>query len=389
MSKNIRRDKLVVVSDSAVYKEPDGTYSAFEPVVRELEALCEIFDEIVWLGSITKSRKLALAVPKKKKIKIVSLPATTRSTSFFNKLYIILNYPVFIFKILKHINKAKYVHSRAPSHPAMITIVFSLFDRKRRYWHKYAGNWAEVNPPLGYKWQRSLLKGAHYSNIRVTVNGSWGDRNHVYAFENPCLYESERVAAAENAAQKDYNGELTMIYVGTIEYPHKGILQILDAIEQGLVPDRIKTFYIVGNGVLKSMIEERIANIKNVQVVLLGHMNRAQLDEYYRKSHIIILPTVASEGFPKVIAEGAAYGCIPAVTGISALSQYIKDGDNGVVIDSQAPEDISKALHKLLDNPEIKKISNNAVEMGKKFTYEYYTKRINEEIFFEADNNLQ
>jgi len=267
--------------------------------------------------------------------------------------------------------------------------VFSLFDRKRRYWHKYAGNWAEVNPPLGYKWQRSLLKRAHYDNIKVTVNGSWGDRNHVYAFENPCLYESERVAAAENAAQKDYNGELTMIYVGTIEYPHKGILQILDAIEQGLVPDRIKTFYIVGNGVLKSMIEERIANIKNVQVVLLGHMNRAQLDEYYRKSHIIILPTVASEGFPKVIAEGAAYGCIPAVTGISALSQYIKDSDNGIIIDRQAPEDISKALHKLLDNPEIKKISNNAVDMGKKFTYEYYTKRIDEEIFFEADNNLQ
>lgn len=386
MSENISRDKLLVVSDSAVYRESDGTYSAFEPVVRELEALCDIFDEIVWLGSVTKKRKLAMAVPKNKKIKIVTLPATTRSTSFFNKLYILLNYPVFVYRILKHISKAKYVHSRAPSHPAMIAIVFSLFDRKRKYWHKYAGNWAEVDPPLGYRWQRALLKKAHYNNVKVTVNGAWGDKSHVYAFENPCLYESERIAAAQNAAQKDYSGELTMIYVGTIEYPHKGILQILDAIEMGLVPEQIKTFYIVGNGVLKSVIEERIAKIKTLRIELLGHMNRAQLDEYYRKSHIIILPTVASEGFPKVIAEGAAYGCIPVVTGISALSQYIKDEENGIIIKSQLPEDISNALYRLVDNAGIIEISNNAVEMGKKFTYEYYTRRIDKEIFLEVDS---
>ena len=389
MSKDLSKRTLLVISDSMVYKEKDGTYSAFEPVVREMEGLCKIFDEIIWLGSISKIRTHALTVPKSDKIKIVPITSTFKYTGFINKLYILLHYPIFIYTILKYISKTKYVHSRAPSHPAIIAIIYSLYDRKRKYWHKYAGNWAEVDPPRQYKVQRSMLKKAHYDNIKVTVNGAWGDKDHVYAFENPCIYERERIAAASSAAAKNYRGDLTMIFVGSIAYPHKGILKILDAIEQDLIPDRIKTLYIVGNGILKGEIERRIAYITNMEVVLLGHMNRIQLDEYYKKSHVIILPTIASEGFPKVIAEGAAYGCIPVVTGISALPQYIKDEQNGFIIKSQSPEDISDALYRLVNSAKIEEISNNAIEMAKRFTYEYYTDRIKNDIFNMPDASIE
>lgn len=388
-SKNVLKRKLLVISDSMVYRESDGSYSAFEPVVREMEGLCSIFDEIIWLGSISNIRTHALAMPQNDKIKIVPIASTFKYTGLANKLYVLLHYPTFIYFILKYLSKAKYVHSRAPSHPALITIIYSLFDRSRKYWHKFAGNWVQTDPPMQYRIQRSLLKKAHYNNIKVTVNGAWGDKDHVYAFENPCMFESERVAAAKNAAAKNYNGHLTMIFVGSIAYPHKGILKILESIEKGLMPDRIKTFYIVGNGILKEEIERRISNITSMQIVLLGHMNRAMLDEYYQKSHLIILPTIASEGFPKVIAEGAAHGCIPVVTGISALPQYIKDEQNGFIVKSQSPEDISEALHRLTNSSRLYDIASNAVDMAKKFTYEYYTNRIKNDIFNMSDARIE
>ena len=69
------------------------------------------------------------------------------------------------------------------------------------------------------------------------------------------------------------------------------------------------------------------------------------MDKIYAKSHLIILPT-KSEGFPKVIAEASAFGCIPIVTNIEPINQIVINRKNGILLDAPKVENIKKLFNK-------------------------------------------
>lgn len=384
MYKGISGNKLLIISDTAVYDE-NGVLSAFEPVVREIESIESLFDEIIWLGCKTLNKKRALQVPKSKKIRIIQMPAVAGSSWIVNKLKILIGYPVFLFYILKYLPKVTHVHTRAPSHPAFIAILISFIDRGRTYWHKYAGNWVEEKLAFTYDIQRQLLKRTKAANVRVTVNGEWNNKSkQVFAFENPCIYESERITAAKIATDKNFVDKLSLLFVGNL-VEFKGIGKLIEVIEQGKLPQSINKVFIVGNGPMYDNLKQRIEKINAVNIELLGHLKRTDINNYYSQANIIILPS-STEGFPKVIAEGAAFGCIPVVTDISSLSQYIIEGETGFLIKEQTPVSILTALQALAANENLKQISLNAMKMCNRFTYEYFKDRMAKTIFNISQN---
>ncbi len=376
MSLHIPKRKLLVISDTAVFKE-QGVYKAFEPVVRELNSIASLFDEVIWLGCMIDKKDRALAVPAKN-VRIIAMPSISRS-SFINKLSLLVNYPVFLFTILRYYFSATDIHTRAPSHPALLGILLSFITGKKRVWHKYAGNWVESRPPFIYGLQRSLLKKLRRKNVKITVNGTWADDNpQVVAFENPCMYENEKTTAIASVPAKEFGKGLSLLFVGNLSKA-KGLLHLMEAVEQG-IPVEFKDLYIIGNGPLYNELKERAAGIQNINVEVLGHLNRDQINVYYKKCHCFILPSF-SEGFPKVIAEAASFGCIPVVTDISSLSQYIINGTNGYLLKNNSPQVIVDTLCTFVQNNNYRLLSNNAAMLAEKFTYEYFRQRIEFEIF--------
>lgn len=376
MSLNIPKRKLLVISDTAVFKE-QGVYMAFEPVVRELNSIASLFDEVIWLGCVIDKKDRALAIPAAN-IRIVAMPSISRS-SFMNKLSLFINYPVFIFTILRYYFSATDVHTRAPSHPALLGILLSFATGKKRVWHKYAGNWVESDPPFMYGVQRSLLKKLRRKNVKTTVNGTWAEDNpQIVAFENPCMYENERTVAIASVPEKTFDKGLSLLFVGNLNKA-KGLLQLIEAVEQG-IPGEFRDLYIVGNGPLYNELKERAGAIKSINVEVLGPLKRDEINVYYKKCHCFILPSF-SEGFPKVIAEAASYGCIPVVTDISSLSQYISNGTNGYLLKNNSPQVIADTLCTFVQNNNYRLLSDNATRLGEKFTYEYFRRRIELEIF--------
>lgn len=378
MQKNLRKRRLLVISDTAIYNE-GGTLEGFEPVVRELESIQHLFDEIVWLGSEVKERNTPLRAPNIDHIKMVQMPTVNRH-GIVNAIAILFSYPVFLFYILKYLGKATHVHTRAPAHPALLGMLISYIDKKRIYWHKYAGNWKEENLAFTYKLQRSILTKATFNNIRVTVNGKWeGDPEQVYPFENPCIYADEREKAVQRSKQKDFSGKLKLVFVGNVT-AQKGIPEILDAVEQQLIPDRIEEIRFVGAGPMLDELKERAAKVTHPKLTILGHLNRKDIDHHYTDCHAIILPS-KTEGFPKVIAEAAAYGCIPMVTDVSAISQYVRHGEVGYLMNKKSAEEVGKVCTLLADRNDLSSMSIRAVNMTSSFTYEHFVKRISNEIF--------
>lgn len=369
--------KLLVVSDTVILENAEGK-KGYEPVVRELDIIADLFEEIIWLGYGFSQTQTPVTSPVSSNIRLVAMPRSGGS-GLFSKMRVIFRYPIYLFYILKYLPGVTHVHSRAPSHPALLAMLISKWDKGRKYWHKYAGNWIEPNPPNSYARQRNILSSINNSNVFGTVNGYWpGQKKHLLPFENPCLYESERSRAEGYSKNKDFTGKLSIIFVGSLS-AFKGVIELVKAMEHLTYPRKFSELIIVGNGVLWDELIILAEEKSKINIRLVGSLNRLQVEELYNNAHIIVLPSL-SEGFPKVIGEGAAYGCIPVVTNISSLDQYIRHGENGYLLENNRPETIARAINEISVSPILKRISMNATMLTSKFTYEYYKKRIVNEI---------
>jgi glycosyltransferase involved in cell wall biosynthesis len=375
MQEDLSMRRLLIISDTAVYKKGNETF-AYEPVVREIQSYAHIFDQIVWLGSKVDTLQGSMCDIILPNLKIVSMP-NVRS-KYLNAINVVLAYPAFLYYILKYFFSSTHIHTRGPSHPALLGILFSKLDMTKMYWHKFAGNW-NGKLPITYAVQRSLLKKLRASNIHTTVNGSWNDSNpQILSFENPCLSDEELICAWQFAEKKDFSGDLHLLYVGELSEA-KGIRNLIDALKDGNISTRINKVTIVGEGPLFNEVQKITTGIDSFQIELTGSLNRAELNSYYTKAHILILPSIA-EGFPKVVAEAAAYGCIPIVTNISSMSQYVLHSQNGILMPDNSPSSITNCINELVWLP-MKNMSLQVMNMSDRFTYSSFLKRLQKEIF--------
>lgn len=377
MFKNLSgNSRLLVVSDTALTRMGNDLLG-FEPVVRELDILADLFDEIIWLGYEKSNLTTPFKLPNSKNIRIILMPSS--GGKGVRKFKIALNYPIYIFKIFKYLSFATHVHSRAPSHPSLIIQIISFFDRKRIYWHKYAGDWSNPNVPVTYSLQRVVLGVIARKNVFATINGTWnGLSKNILPFENPCLYKEEIELATNSGSLKSFKDKLQLLFVGNLTQK-KGILNLIEALDLISNTDLISNLIIVGDGELKEEITLRLKGQLKINVKILGSLNRDELSKIYLSSHINILPS-ESEGFPKVIAEGAAYGCLPLVTDISSLSQYINHGENGFLLTRNSPDEIAKSIDTILDRIDLKEISLRAMCMAPIFSYEFFRDKLNKKV---------
>jgi glycosyltransferase involved in cell wall biosynthesis len=370
---------LLIVSDTAMWQVNDEIW-VFEPTLREVEWLGGMVKKITWIGygypGIPKSFARATSIPN---IEFILLPYARGGNTFFEKLKILPFIPSLFFTILKHLRKNKFVHTRGPSVPALLTILISYFDTSRTYWHKYAGNWVQDPAPKAYGLQRFLLR---HNKHKVSVNGSWPDNPaNFVSLENPCLTNTELKEANSVALNKTLGPNLTICFVGGL-VKAKGIHQFMDAL--ALVEDKakIKDVFIAGDGAERPEVERRAKQL-SMPIHFLGNIKRDALNTVYANSDIIVLPS-ATEGFPKVIAEAAAFGCIPLVTNVSSIGQYVVDKQNGMLLKDAQPETIAAALdHILSQNEQLTKMKTNVIQLSQLFTYERYCSRISAEVFFD------
>jgi len=197
------------------------------------------------------------------------------------------------------------------------------------------------------------------------------------SFHNPCLTERELSDANTIGFKKDFSGLLNICFVGRAGN-NKGAAVLLEALSS------FKKINIFNEVNFIGLEEKDIAiysfSLESARIKCNGWISRSQLDKIYAKSHLIILPT-KSEGFPKVIAEASAFGCIPIVTNIEPINQIVINRKNGILLDAPRVENI-KNIFLNLDKKDydLKGISNEAISMSELFTYNRYLDRIKSEI---------
>ena len=378
MPENLSKySKLLVVSDTGMFQNENHTF-AFGPVARELNVLLELFTEITWIGFKREDQRgsasyVRVTAPEIKTI-LLDHVGGVRIT---DKLGIVNQYPKMYKVIHSEIKKHEHIHSRAPSNPAIISAFLSKRYLEKQFWFKYAGSW-KGQASTSYKFQRTLLKGLKH-NSKVTVNGNWpNEKKHIIGFENPCLDEQDRITGKAIVSHKRISEKVNYCFVGNLD-DNKGVVHILKAFKY-LKNNAIGTIHIVGKGPLESQLKTIAKSIEH-QVVFHGLLNKSKLIEIYNVSHFIILPS-KSEGFPKVIGEAMNFGCVPIISNISCISDYITHNDNGFLLEQQDAETVKKGIQSSLDS---KFNFENAIfrnhNIAKVFTYDHYVNRIKAVIF--------
>lgn len=374
-----KRPKLLIISDTAVYKDTQGRLLAFEPVAREIEHFYHLFDSIIWIAAQYPYQQDIRNIKEIKNIPInyVLFPAVG-GPGLFQKFKIIFTYLRLSVLIFNQIRRNDVIHSRGPSHPAIISAFYSMFFKHKIFWHKYAGNWARTEDPYSYRIQKWLVKKA--TNSKVTINGKWHNQPaHFLSFENPCITEEELHEGKKAIERKKFDGKLDFVFVGNL-VDTKGASRILEAFAELKNEPKIGKLHLIGDGP-KRKEYMNFAKANQLNVVFHGFLPKPDVNRILSTVHVLLLPS-DSEGFPKVVAEGANFGCIPIVSDISCLSQYINNNINGFLMPSLDTNGLRKSISILIshDSKSLKKISGTVGILRNKFTYYYYNEMIMSDI---------
>ncbi|WP_051605374.1 glycosyltransferase [Sediminibacter sp. Hel_I_10] len=367
---------LTIISHTEHYKDADGNIVGLGSTVTEINQLLEIFDEIVHIAmlhdELAPANTLAYVSDR---IIFVPTPAVG-GPRLKDKLNVIFGAPRVLGLISKYLDHSDYFQFRAPTGIGVYVLPYLfLFKQKKQGWFKYAGNWKQERPPLGYRFQRWLLQ---HQSRKVTINGVWDDQpEHCLSFENPCLTKNEVEEGQQLIAVKTFEFPIELCFVGRIE-PEKGVDLFMESLSRlsKNQSKKIGKVHFVGTS---EHLEEYVvkAGDQPVNMNFHGRLSRTEVHEIYKRCHAIVLPS-ASEGFPKVITEAMNYGCLPMVSNVSSIGQMIQDGVNGYLIEYLTVEGVQDTLIRLLSQSQaqyeaLASVSKAAMEQ---FTYSHYNEHL-------------
>jgi len=366
---------LLIVSDTQIHFS-NGEYHAFNSVVNELNVFLEIFSTITWIGYNFSDKPIDETLLKisQPNVRVVLLPRSG-GTSFLSKLRICKNIFFYTQTIVREARNADFVHSRGPSVPMLLALVVSFLCKKPKWWFKYANNWSDPKPPFFWKVQQRLM--CKNTATVGTINGNWeGLPSHIFPFENPCLQNKNGKTKVLTPRT-----EWRLLFVGRMEVK-KGFGLILDAMDH-LPIQKIESITFIGDGKDMNLLQEKARKYKNlVNIIIHGNLPKDKVFSEMHNADFLLLPSTASEGFPKVIAEAWYNGCLPVVSSVSCVGQYVINGVNGFVWDMATDKLYMEVLKEalLVNEEEYEKLLEGGYEMCRRFTYSHYLKMIREKL---------
>lgn len=364
--------KLAIISHTEHYFQNDQIVG-WGATVREINHLATIFDEIYHVAVLHEGEAPASSLPyTASNVQFVPLRPSGGS-SLRDKWSVFAGAPKTIQIVREVLTRVDVFQFRAPTGMGVYLIPYLSWVAKKTGWFKYAGNWIQSNAPLGYRFQRFWL--TYLNRHKVTINGHWPDQpTHCLSFENPCLDESDIEQGKAALAQKNFSGKLDFCFVGRLENA-KGVHRIIESFRL-ISSERIGAIHLVGDGPQRHEYEQMAANLP-YRVVFHGFLDRTSINAIYTQSHLFLLPS-DSEGFPKVLAEAMNFGCVPLVSDVSSIPQYIQDGKNGFLWKRNHSrfETVFQAIIANMDQIDLNGMATRAQEIAEKFTYRYYNQRI-------------
>jgi len=106
---------------------------------------------------------------------------------------------------------------------------------------------------------------------------------------------------------------------------------------------------LVGDGSEMENIKKRVQNMELEDVIFAGRVKNYEIGKILNKADIFINPTT-SDSFSVSMFEAFACGLPVISTDVGAISDFVSDGDNGFLIDSDNVEQLVARIEYIIEN---------------------------------------
>lgn len=147
----------------------------------------------------------------------------------------------------------------------------------------------------------------------------------------------------------------------------KGALELIEAFSSraGSQWDSWK-LVIAGEGIEKQNADHLVKSLGvSDRVSVVGQLIGSAKTEMFARASIFALPTSDDEGLPISVLEAMAAGCALITTSVGGLAETLRDGVNGIVMESVSLDSIAEGLDTLIRNEEFRnECQRNCHEMA-------------------------
>jgi glycosyltransferase involved in cell wall biosynthesis len=360
--------KLLVVSHVTHYKYRGCLY-AYGPYAREIGIWADLFPTLL-IAAPCRNEAPPKDVAAFSCSNICIVPqAQTGGTSFSDRVRQLLTLPLLVYTLSRAMRGADAIHVRCPGNLGLLgAILAPLFSRKLVA--KYAGQWnGYTGEALTVKLQRRILKSFWWRGP-VTVYGEWPDQpSHIVPFFTSVLTETQLDLAREAARRKRFGNLLQVVFVGRLTRA-KNVHVLLAAIAK-LKEEGIGLHCtIVGEGPERANLDVQVSNCGLGSCVkFTGALDFERVLDQYGQADVLVLAS-ESEGWPKAIAEGMAFGLVCVGSNRGLVPWMLGEG-RGYLAEPGDVNSLAEALRKIVTSPhECREISSRAAVWAQQFSLE-------------------
>lgn len=284
--------------------------------------------------------------------------------------------PSYVATLLRELKQADIVHVRAPANIAMVAmLLLSTRQEPRARWFKYAGNWRPTRGESpSYTMQRLWLQHAPHHGV-VTINGEWPDQAPwIRTFYNPSLDDEQLNRGRDIARHKRLAEPVRLLYVGQL-LRSKGAGRAIEVLARLRARSFPVMLEVIGDGPDAAEFQA-LAGTLGVDVAFRGWQAPAAVHDAYREAHVLLLPS-ESEGWPKVLSEGMAYGLVPVAGAVGSIPQYLRRFGTGAGLDPTDVDGFAAKIATYIADPAVwLEESRRAVEAARCFSYSHYLESV-------------
>jgi glycosyltransferase involved in cell wall biosynthesis len=119
-------------------------------------------------------------------------------------------------------------------------------------------------------------------------------------------------------------------------------------------------YVLVGSGEGEREVRARLGDLGLDQVTETpGTLPHQDLLRYYRQADLFVLGCQIAkdgdrDGIPNVLVESMAMGVPVVATWVSGIPELVDDGETGLLVQPQDPQEMARAMHQLLTDADLR-----------------------------------
>ncbi|AVI51447.1 glycosyl transferase [Pukyongia salina] len=364
---------LAIISHTTHIRS-SGRWFAYQPYVREMNLWTAHFEKVLITAPIDE-KELPVIFSSYDHDNLFVRPVPAVAFNSVSQIFRALWFAPRIFSaVYTSMKMADHIHLRCPGNIGLIGCLVQILFPKKQKTAKYAGNWQPgARQPLSYRFQKWVLSNTFLTkNMKVLVYGEWpGQSQNIVPFFTASYTEEKLKMAVDISHEPPFR----FVFVGTLsegKQPLYALKLIEDLYRKG---QKVQIDYF-GDGPERANLENYIEEQALSEIATIhGAVKPQELEEFYRASHFLILPS-RSEGWPKVVAEAMFWGLIPMASPVSCVPWMLDHGNRGVLLEMDKEMDVNNITTLLNDTTRQREMSSQSIKWSRQYTIDSFAEAI-------------